>query len=71
VKNKTLPMRAVLCVRAYRKFAGLYDFSLLTASTDDGLMNLQSRLDARGVSYENGMRAARAFLEALARGDGK
>jgi S1-C subfamily serine protease len=68
VKNQTLPLRAVLCVRAYRKFAGLYDFALLTASTDEGLMNLQSRLDARGVSYENGMRATRAFLEALSRG---
>ncbi|MBB3224737.1 S1 family peptidase [Pseudoduganella umbonata] len=67
VTNGSLPMRAVLCVRAYRKFAGLYDFSLLTASTDDGMMNLQSRLDARGVSYDNGMRTARAFLEALAR----
>jgi hypothetical protein len=43
VKNKDLPLRAVLCVRAYRKFAGLYDFALLTASTDQGLMSLQSR----------------------------
>jgi len=67
VKNSTLPMRAVMCVRAYRKFDGLYDFSLLTSSTDEGKMNLQSRLDARGVSYENGLRASRAFLESLAR----
>lgn len=71
VANGSLPMRAVLCVRAYRKFAGLYDFSLLTASTDDAMMNLQSRLDARGVSYDNGMRTTRAFLEALARTGGK
>jgi serine protease Do len=71
VKNSTMPMRAVMCVRAYRKFPGLYDFSLLTASTDDSLMNLQSRLDARGVSYENGLRTARAFIEALARAGGK
>ncbi len=67
VDNKHMPLRAVLCVRAYRKFAGLYDFSLLTSSTDDSLMNLQSRLDARGVSYDNGMRTARAFLESLSR----
>jgi hypothetical protein len=67
VKNSTLPMRAVMCVRAYRKFDGLYDFALLTSSTDEGKMNLQSRLDARGVSYENGLRASRAFLESLAR----
>jgi serine protease Do len=71
VKNSTLPMRAVMCVRAYRKFDGLYDFALLTSSTDEGKMNLQSRLDARGVSYENGLRASRAFLESLARGSRK
>jgi hypothetical protein len=71
VKNSTLPMRAVMCVRAYRKFDGLYDFALLTSSTEEGKMNLQSRLDARGVSYENGLRASRAFLESLARGGRK
>jgi hypothetical protein len=65
VKNQTLPLRAVLCVRAYRKFTGLYDFALLTASTDQGLMSLQSRLDARGVSYDNGMRLSRVFLDSL------
>jgi S1-C subfamily serine protease len=67
VKHNNLPLRAVLCVRAYRKFAGLYDFALLVASTDSGLMSLQSRLDARGVSYPNGMRTARVFLESLSR----
>lgn len=67
VKNKNLPLRAVLCVRAYRKFAGLYDFALLTASTDSAMMSLQSRLDAHGVSYDNGMRSARIFLDALGR----
>ena len=60
-----VPLRAVLCVRAYRKFAGLYDFALLTATTDQSLMNLQSRLDAHGVSYDNGMRLTRAFLQAI------
>ncbi len=57
----------MLCVRAYRKFAGLYDFALLTATTDEGLMSLQSRIDARGVSYDNGLRASRIFLNAIAR----
>ncbi|MGV7209880.1 serine protease [Oxalobacteraceae bacterium A2-2] len=65
VRSKDLPLRAVLCVRAYRKFAGLYDFSLLTASTDQGLMSLQSRLDANGVSYDNGLRLTRVFLDGL------
>jgi S1-C subfamily serine protease len=65
VKSKNVPLRAVLCVRAYRKFAGLYDFALLTASTDHGLMSLQSRLDARGVSYDNGLRLTQVFLDSL------
>lgn len=68
VKNPSLPLRAVLCVRAYRKFVGLYDFALLTASVDNPTMSLQSRLDAHGVSYDNGMRVSRVFLQALARG---
>ncbi len=68
VKTTTLPLRAVMCVRAYRKFSGLYDFTLLTASTDDARASLQSRIDVLGVSYENGMRTTRTFLAALGRG---
>jgi S1-C subfamily serine protease len=67
VATQSLPLRAVTCVRAYRKFPGLYNFTLLTASTDDANASLQSRLDVAGVSYENGMRVARAFLMALGR----
>jgi serine protease Do len=71
VKTKTLPLRAVTCVRAYRKFAGLYNFTLLTASLDDARASLQSRLDVSGVSYENGVRSTRAFLEAIGHGSRK
>lgn len=67
VTTKTLPLRAVTCVRAYKKFEGLYNFTLLTASTDDARASLQSRLDVTGVSYENGLRTTRAFLSALGR----
>lgn len=67
VHTNTLPLRAVTCVRAYRKFPGLYNFTLLTASTDNPQASLQSRLEVAGVSYENGMRVTRAFLSALGR----
>ncbi|XYJ12111.1 S1 family peptidase [Telluria sp. B2] len=67
VHTNTLPLRAVVCVRAYRKFPGLYNFTLLTASTDNPQASLQSRLDVAGVSYDNGMRVSRAFLGALGR----
>lgn len=69
IANRSLSMRAVLCVRAYRKFAGLYDFTLISASTDQNLMSLQSRLDTKGVSYSNGIRVARLFLESISKGN--
>ena len=68
VRTTTLPLRAVTCVRAYHKFAGLYNFTLLTASTDDPHASLQSRLDVAGVSFDNGKRAVQAFLSALGHG---
>jgi hypothetical protein len=67
VNNEKLPMRAVLCVRAYRKFPELYDFALLTASADESRMSLQSRIDMSGVSYENGLQISRIFLDAASR----
>lgn len=71
VMTKTLPLRAVLCVRAYRKFAGLYNFTLFTASTDEAKASLQSRIDVTGVSYENGLKTTRNFLDAMSRGSKK
>jgi serine protease Do len=67
ISNGNLSMRAVLCVNAYRKFSGLYDFAVLTATTDENLSNLQSRLDIKGVSYKNGLRVSRIFLESIGR----
>lgn len=62
------PLRAVLCVRALRKFDALYDFSLLTATVDDAYGGVQSRIDVSGVSYDNGLAITRAFLEAIGKG---
>jgi serine protease Do len=61
------PLRAVLCVRALREFDNLYEFNLLTATVDRAREGLQSRIDVSGVSYENGLRITRAFLEAIGR----
>lgn len=67
VNNGALPLRAVLCVRAYRKFPGLYDFTLLSASVDAAQTSLQSHIDIVGASYENGLRMARLLLDAISR----
>lgn len=67
VHTASLPLRAVTCVRAFRKFPGLYNFTLLTASLDDAHASLQSRIDVSGVSFDNGVRVTRAFLGSLGR----
>lgn len=59
--------RAVVCVESYQKFAGLYNFILFTSSTDEPLMNLQSRLVINGVSYENGQKFIQQFLAAFSK----
>ena len=62
-----VPIRAVLCVRAMRKFDGLYDVALLTATTDDNHRGVITRMRATAVSLENGQRIAQAFIDALER----
>ncbi len=62
-----LSLRAVICARAYRKFAGIYDFRLITYSMDQDKEVLQSMLSAKGVSYDNGLRLTRQFLQMIGR----
>lgn len=65
VRTNQLPLRALVCAEAYHQFAGLYDFTLITATTDDNQKNLQSMINILGVSYENGTRLINHFLESL------
>ncbi len=62
ISNKGFTARAVLCVEAYQKFNDLYNFTLITATSDEALMNLQSSLELNGVSYANGQKFAGQFL---------
>lgn len=67
IANEALSMRAVLCASAYRKFAGLYNFTLLTITTDEALLSLKSLYEFRGISYDNGLAITRRLLNAVAR----
>jgi hypothetical protein len=67
IGNNNFTSRAVVCVESYQKFAGLYNFLLFTSSTDEPLMNLQSRLVINGVSFENGQKFIRQFLAMLSK----
>jgi serine protease Do len=65
--SQSVPMRAVLCVRALRKFEGLYEFGLMAATVDDSRSGLHTRIDVSGVTLENGQRIVQAFLDAIER----
>ena len=66
VTQAGLPLRVVLCMRAYRKLPGLYDLSVLIATQDQATAGAQGRFDAGGVSFANAMRLARHYLEGFA-----
>jgi serine protease Do len=59
-----LAMRAVVCMRAYKKLPKLYDVSVLVATLDQPETGVQGRFDVQGVSYANAMRLSRHYLEA-------
>jgi len=62
VDRDGLPLRAVVCLSAYRKLPGLYNLSVLTATLDGRLDGAQGRLDASGVSFENAQRLTQHYL---------
>jgi S1-C subfamily serine protease len=66
VENAGLPMRTVMCLRAYRRLPGLYDVAVLTTSVDAKTEGVQGRFDARGVSFANAMLLASHYLQGFA-----
>ena len=66
VDREGLPLRAVICLRGYKKLEGLHDLSVLVASLDQPTAGVQGRLDARGLSFDNAQRLARHYLDGFA-----
>jgi serine protease Do len=60
-----MPAKAALCIRAYRKFKGLYDFSLKVVSLRESKRALVTKLRLRGVAFDDGMRMVRHYMGAL------
>ena len=58
-----LPLRAVMCMTAYRQLPGLYDMSLLVATLDQSTAGVQGRFDVRGVSFDNALKLAEHYLQ--------
>lgn len=66
VDSEGLPLRAVVCLRAYRKLEGLHDLSILVTTVDASTQGALGRFDARGVSFDNALKLAAHYLEGFA-----
>jgi serine protease Do len=64
VERTGTAMRVSICTKAHREFDGLFDMKITATTVDRSTEGLSSSLDVRGVSFENGNRLLRAFLEA-------
>jgi hypothetical protein len=60
-----LTLRAAFCLRAYRKFPGLYDLVLRAATLDSDSAGVQTSLTLAGFSAQNARLLARRYLEAF------
>ncbi|MGA0570308.1 S1 family peptidase [Variovorax sp. VNK109] len=65
IDQSGLPMRAVVCMNAYRKLPGLYDVSVLVATLNEPRKGVQGRLDAQGVSFDNGLKIVEHYLSSF------
>ena len=63
VHNGDTPMRAVLCIRRYRKLGELYDAVLKVAVLGHANVGLVSTLTLSGVTFDNVQKLSRRYLE--------
>ncbi len=61
-----LPLKAVVCLRAYKKLPGLLDLSVLVATLDQATAGVQGRFDAQGVSLASAEKLAQHYLNSFA-----
>ena len=66
VDRNGLALRAVICLRAYRKLPELYDLSVLVATLDQPSAGVQGRFDVQGLSFANAQKLARHYIEGYA-----
>ncbi|MBB4844835.1 S1-C subfamily serine protease [Paucibacter oligotrophus] len=63
VSREGLPLRAVICLRAYRKLPGLHDLSVLVTTVDASTQGALGRFNAAGLSFDNALKLSAHYLE--------
>lgn len=66
VEQQRTPVKAVFCLRAYRKLPGLYDAVIKAAVLGRNDTGAETSLTLSGVSFDNARALARRYLEAIA-----
>ena len=61
-----LPLKGVVCLRAYKRLEGLHDLSVLVATLDGTQVGVQGRLDAFGISAASAQRLTQHYLDGFA-----
>lgn len=65
VKTTVHVYRVSICVAGFRKFDGVYDYTVSANQVDDASERMSSVLSMKGVSFKNGQRLSDMFLERL------
>ncbi len=71
VSSAGLPLKAVICLRAYKKLEGLHDLVVLAATLDSSSTGVQGRFEAHGVSLVSAQQLARHYIDGFAWTDPK
>jgi len=66
VERDGLPLRAVVCLRAYRKLPGLHDLSVIVTTVDASTEGALGRFDAKGISFDNALKLSAHYLKGFA-----
>jgi serine protease Do len=62
-RTSALPLKAVVCLRAYKKLEGLHDVTVLVATLDGNRAGVQGRFEARGVSLPSAQRLTQHYID--------
>lgn len=65
VEHNRMHSKVVFCLRAYKKFDGLFDAFMKASALTRNDEALQSTLTLAGVSYESAIRLSQAFLDSI------
>lgn len=65
VEHNRIQSKVVFCLRAYKKFDGLFDTFMKASALTRTDEALQSTLTLAGVSYESAIKLSRAFLDSI------